>query len=91
MPKKTKSQRLQILNEAKLSCLEHDLQDQIASKVLFRMLDNYYENGTTYINKELTLHLRYDMPRKYVVNLYNDMDKKDTVIIKISETTQNQK
>jgi len=46
------------------------------------MLDNYHRDGTIYLDKELNLNLRHQTPRKYIVNLYNDRSRKDTVIIR---------
>lgn len=79
---RTASQRLVTVNETKMKCIEHDLTDDLATKILFRMLDNYHENGSVYENVELRLKGRYDRERKYVVNLYNDATKKDTVLIR---------
>jgi hypothetical protein len=55
------------------------LTDDMATKVLFRMLDNYQKDGTQYLNKELRITRSQ---QKYVVNLYNDLLKKDTVLIR---------
>lgn len=79
---RTQSERLVSVNETKVKCMEHDLMDDLATKILYRMLDNYYNDGTTYINKELKLTGRHVIPRKYVVNLYNDSKKKDCVLIR---------
>lgn len=79
---RTASQRLIIVNETKLKCIELNLNHDIATKVLFAMLDNYHRDGTTYIDKELKLNGRYDIPRKYVINLWNDQSNKDTVLIR---------
>lgn len=79
---KTASERLISVNETKLKCIELDLTEDIGTKVLFRMLDNYHKDGTTYIGKELKLCNRYDAPRKYIVNLWNDRSKKDVVLIR---------
>lgn len=79
---KTKSERLKIVNETKLKCIEHDLTDDLATKILFTMLDNYYEKGTTYIGKELRLGRNQHILRKYVVNLYNEKKKTDVVLIR---------
>ncbi len=82
---KSKSQRLVIATETKLKCIEHELEHEIATKILFTMLDNYVDKGVTYINKELKLALYCDRPRKYVINLYNDVSKKDTVLIRVDD------
>lgn len=78
MSPKTKSERLQVVNEIKMNCIENKLGNQVALKVLYMMLDNYYQHGTTYINKKLTLQNNEQM---IVVNLYNDKGKIDKVII----------
>lgn len=82
MPIKTASERLITVNKTKIKCIEHDLTDDIATKILFTMLDNYHRDGTVYLNKELKLNKRYDRPRKYVINLWNDRNKIDTVMIR---------
>jgi hypothetical protein len=76
------SERLVAVNETKLKCIEHDLTEDLATKILFTMLDNYHKKGTTYIKKDLKLAGRHQTPRKYVVNLYNDRNKKDVVLIR---------
>jgi len=76
------SERLQTVNETKMQCIDHELTGDLATKILFQMLDNYQRDGTTYIDKELNLNLRHHTPRKFVVNLYNDRSRKDTVVIK---------
>ena len=78
MSPKTKSERLQVVNEIKMNCIENRFGNQVALKVLYMMLDNYYQEGTTYINKKLTLQNNEQM---IVVNLYNDKGKIDKVII----------
>lgn len=80
---KTASERLLAVNETKMKCIEHNLMSDIATKILFKMLDNYHRDGTTYIGKELKLKGRYDVPRKYVVNLYNQRGKQDVVLIRV--------
>ena len=40
---KTKSERLQVVNEIKMNCIENRLGNQVALKVLYMMLDNYYQ------------------------------------------------
>ena len=79
---KPMSERLVVVNETKMKCIEHDLTDDLATKVLFKMLDRYHQDGTVYINKELALQGRYDRRRKYVINLYNDRHRKDKVLIR---------
>lgn len=80
-----KSDRLLIANEVKMQCIDHDLMGELGTKVLFRMLDNYVDHGTTYINKELGILQLSQRPRKYVVKLYNDPSKVDTVVISVDE------
>jgi hypothetical protein len=82
---KTRAERLATANEVKLMCLSHDLGDDIGTKVLFRMLDKYVEEGETYENKEIKLAKRYDRPRYYVVNLCNEKSIRDTVLIRTRE------
>jgi hypothetical protein len=79
---KSRTERLSTANEVKLVCIEHQLSDDIGTQVLYRMLDKYVDDGETYINKEIRLTKRYDRPRYFLVNLYNDETKKDTVVIK---------
>ena len=81
MAPKTKSERLQVVNEIKMNCIEQNYGNHVALNVLYAMLENYYQCGTTYINKKLTLNLRDNIPRIIVVNLYNDIGKTDKVII----------
>jgi hypothetical protein len=82
---KDRSQRLQVANEVKLNCINHDLNEDFGTKILFGMLDQYVEKGTSYNNKEIRLVGRYDRPRYYLVNLHNDSAKRDTVLIKTRE------
>ncbi len=79
---KSRAERLATANEVKLVCMEHQLSDDIGTQVLYRMLDKYVDDGETYVNKEIRLTKRYDRPRYFLVNLYNDEAKKDTVVIK---------
>ena len=79
---KSSLQRLQVANEIKQKCTGYNLLDDLGTKVLFRMLDKYVNEGITYINKEIKLVRRYDRPRYYLINLYNDPLVADTVIIK---------
>lgn len=79
---KTKQERQQTVSEVKFNIINKDLENEIASKVLFRMLDIYVETGQPVIEKELSLHLPGDAPRKFVVNLYNQKNRMDTVVIK---------
>ena len=82
---KTASQRLLTVNEIKMQCIDNNLMDDLATKILFRMLDKYHEKGETYVNKELRLVGRYDRERKYVINLFNDTHQRDVVLIRAIE------
>jgi hypothetical protein len=62
--------------------------DDVATKILFTMLDNYCDKAITYIDKELRLISRYDADRKYVINLYNDKRKKDMVLIRALDESE---
>ena len=81
---KTKEERMKTYLEVETNIDKHNLEGELASKILMTMLDNYLTKGTTYINKELRLNLRGDIPRKYIVNLFNNKNKRDTVVIKSS-------
>lgn len=83
-PGKSASERLKIVNETKLKLIENHLMDDPSTKVLWIFLNNYHANGTE-CHCELPLKLRYDIPRKYVVDLWNDAKKMDTVVIKAVE------
>jgi hypothetical protein len=86
---RTRAQRLSTANEVKLQCIEHQLSDDLGTRVLYTMLDRYVNTGETYIGKEIRLVKRYDRPRYYLVNLYNDTNKKDTVLIRDGEPGSN--
>jgi hypothetical protein len=81
MPQRLATARLATINDIKLKCIQHNLQDDPATKILFKLLDDYHQNGTIY-HLELKLKRRYDRPRKFLVDLYNDINKKDTVMIR---------
>ena len=82
---RTRAQRLATANETKMQCIEHNLSDDLGTKVLFSMLDKYVEEGTTYLNKKIKLVRRYDIERFYLVNLFNDIKIKDTILIRESK------
>ena len=84
---RTPQSRLHIVNQTKMKCIELELTNDIATKILFSMLDNYHKDGTTY-NKELKLQQRHQIPRKYVVNLYNDKNIRDEVFIRALEPSE---
>ena len=83
---RTRAQRLLTANETKLQCIEHNLSNDLGTKILFKMLDKYVEEGTTYVNKQINLVNRYDIKRFYFVNLLNDEKVKDTVLIRSATT-----
>ena len=73
------SERLRIVNEVKIKCMSMDITDELATIVLFKMLDNYYRDGTVYIGKELN---SARSGRRFIINLYNDPSRKDTVVVR---------
>ena len=79
---RTRTQRLATANEVKIQCINHQLSDDLGTRVLYKILDRYVNTGEVYVGKELRLVKRYDRPRYYLVNLFNDPDKKDTVLIR---------
>jgi hypothetical protein len=79
---RTESERLQIVNETKLKLLENDIENDPASKVLWMILDRYVTSGIP-VDTKLFLKHRYDMARKFVVTLHNDISKKDVVLIRV--------
>lgn len=67
-------------------CEELKIENMPATKILYAMLNNYVNDGTTYVRKELRFFAPRDtMPRKFVVNLYNDKSKEDHVLIRVAE------
>ena len=85
MSSKDRSERLSVSLETKMKCMEHNLTDNLATKILFSMLDTYVNEGTTYINKKLSLNLKGDINREYLINLYNDRSKRDVVLIRAKD------
>ena len=79
---KTQLERMVIVQEVENKLIEHRIEHEIASKVLKRIMDDYVINGTKYIGKELRLNLVQDIPRKFVINLFNQADLRDQVVIK---------
>jgi len=85
---RTYEERAVIVQEVRTACREKNLEKELATAVLFQMLNNYLTHGTTYIAKDIriignsTPELRGSAPAKYVVNLYNDSEKRDTVVIR---------
>jgi hypothetical protein len=78
---KTESERLRTVNEIKIKLLDLNLENDPASKVLWRILDNYVKNGEP-LNTILKFKMRYDTEKHYVVELYNKKGKKDVVLIR---------
>lgn len=69
--------------ETREQCKTLKLEDLPATKILYAMLTNYVNDGTTYVNKELRFHASQDiMPRKFIVSLHNNKGKKDSVLIR---------
>lgn len=81
---KTRSERLQVVNETKIKLMEHGLETDPASKVLWMILDRYVETGTP-VNTVLHFKGRQVMGRHYVVNLYNNRRKLDVVLIRTTD------
>ena len=79
---KTQMERMKIIQEVENKLHDNRLENELATRILNTMMNDYLINGTRYINKELSLDLRSDMPRKYIVNLYNDRRLMDQVYIK---------
>lgn len=78
---KSQSERLQIVNETKMKLLEHELEGDMASKVLWKILDNYVKSGNP-VDTILYLKGRKVGHCHYVVKLYNDRSKTDVVLIR---------
>lgn len=79
---RTESQRLSIANEIKLKIIQHNLDNDPASKILWAILDRYVKTGEP-VNTNLFLKNRYDIERKYVVELHNNQHIKDVVMIRV--------
>ncbi len=77
---KSNSERLLVVNEVKINVINNSLENELASKILFKILDDYYENGTVYENKTLSIK---SINKKYVISLYNDKKKQDVVKISV--------
>lgn len=81
---KSKKEKLRSINEVKMYVVNNNLENDMASKVLFKMLDNYYDNDTEYVDKELSLGFKNGKYAKYIVNLHNIRSKKNNVILRFS-------
>lgn len=84
MPEKSCSQRLLTINETKMKIVEHNLEDDVATKVLWGILDTYHKTGKP-VHTELVMQGHYSRRRKYVVDLYNDTQEIDRVLIRTIE------
>ena len=78
---RTATERFAIMNDVELKLIEHRIDHEIATQVLKRIMNDYIVHGTRYLHKELSLKLRADIPRKYIINLYNDKRMKDQIYI----------
>jgi hypothetical protein len=93
---KTRQERLQVVQETKTNCTKQGLQADLGTRVLYAILDDYLEKGTPYLNKELriignsTPALRASAPCKFVVNLYNDPGRRDTIVLRPQEEIKDQ-
>jgi hypothetical protein len=79
MTTRTASERLVTVNEVKMKCIQEDLSSFLGTAVLYRVLDDYHQNGTVYVNKEIALP---ELGRVYVIKLYNDRKRSDQVLIR---------
>jgi hypothetical protein len=85
---KTLVERRQVLTEIEASCTSRKLMGDLGTKIMLLIVKDYVANGTPYLNKEVrivgnsTPELRASVPCKYVINLYNDLGKQDTVVIR---------
>ena len=87
MSPRLRSERLRTANDVKGFLHSKGLMAEIASQVLVKILDNYVEHGTVYVNKELTIlgnsaGMRTSVASKFVINLYNDRAHTDTVVMR---------
>lgn len=78
---RTTEDRTRIVNEIKFNLMSLDIQNELTMRILFAMLHNYINNGTTYIKKELTINTQNNIQQVFLINLFNDTSKTDTVII----------
>ena len=85
---KTLGERRQVLTQIETSCTSRKLMGDLGTKIMLLIVQDYVATGTTYLNKEVrivgnsTPELRASVPCKYVLNLYNDPEKPDTVVIR---------
>ena len=78
----TQAQRNQKVNEVILKIHEHELQDDPGSQELFQILYDYRDHGIPVQGKEICLQARMDPPRKYVIDLHNNQNIRDSVLIR---------
>jgi hypothetical protein len=76
----TEKQRARVVNEVKMNIINHELENEIASKVLFQILNNYQRDGQP-CHKELSLSMHNGAARKIVIHLYNNKSIQDIVSI----------
>lgn len=82
---KLQQRRLNTQLEAENMITHHQLDGELAIKILKSILDDYVLNGGER-SHVLTLRLKRDIPREIVVNLYNDLNKKDVIKIRAKKT-----
>lgn len=79
---RTKQERERTADEVKFNVYSNQIEDCIASRCLFKILEDYVDKGTAYVDKHLTLDVKTVDQKYYLINLYNDKNKKDTVLIR---------
>jgi hypothetical protein len=87
MAPRLKSERQRTANDVRTFLQTKGIMPELASQVLLKILDDYVDKGTPYINKELTIlgsspGMRTSVASKFVVNLYNDRQHTDTVVLR---------
>ncbi len=86
---KTQLERMQSVQEVEQKVYALKLDKELAGQILLRTLELYVVNGQTFINKRIKLQVRGDIPREFIVNLFNDKTKRDWVRISAIQNTQN--
>jgi len=79
---KTALQRMEIMQEVENKLVDNQIEHETGSLVVRRILNIYVATGKTFINKEVKLLCRADIPRKFVINLFNDVQMRDQIVIK---------
>jgi hypothetical protein len=88
---KSRAERLQVIQEVQSQLTTLGLNSDLGTQVLNRILADYLETGSPYLGKELRIignsspAMRNSVPSKYVINLYNDPEKRDTIVIRPQE------